>query len=162
MKKKIIGLLIGLHLFFIVTVAVHLYDFMRRYSFFAPVTLVIDYYSSVTFNSRNFGFFAPDVAGDWNVIMKLTDNKKNHSVRRFETTNREMKNKFYSMTGHFGSSDDSMDLFARSWALKIMNEMPEIIEVQVEVYENMIPTMKEYQKGKRISRKFLYSATFTL
>ena len=66
------------------------------------------------------------------------------------------------MIGHFAESETTNDLFARSWALKAMNENPDIVEVRVEVTQNLIPNMQEYRQGRRIEPKFLYRTTFNL
>ena len=57
-------------------------------------------------------------------------------------------------------SDAAMDLFARSWALKAMNENRDVRRVDVVVTQNYIPTMKEWRDGKRIEPQLFYRTTF--
>jgi hypothetical protein len=73
-----------------------------------------------------------------------------------------MRTKFYSMTGHFNESDDNMDLFARSWAVKIMNDDVHASRVDITVSQNQLPTMAEYARGRRIRATPIYRTTFTL
>lgn len=160
MKNKIIAVAIGLHFLLIIMVATHLEKWIRRWSILAPITILNDYYSAITFTNRNFGFFAPSVTSDWNIHLLLTNKLKVERNYTFNLHTHEMKLKMYSMTGHFGESKDTMDLFARSWALKAMNEHPDITQVDVEVTQNYIPTMEEYRQGKRITADLLYRTTF--
>jgi hypothetical protein len=160
--RRTAAFLIGLHFFFVISVATHLHDWMSRYPLLAPITIPTYYYSAITFANRNFGFFAPQVHSDWNVRLTLTDRADHRHVEEFRPGTREMRVKLYSMTGHFTSNDDSMDLFARSWALKAMNENPNVVRVDVEVTQNRIPTMAEYRRGQRIGQEFLYRTRFDL
>jgi hypothetical protein len=175
MKQRIIALAIGIHFFFVIAVATHLDEWIQSQSLLVPIAVLNDYYSTITFTNRNFGFFAPDVTSDWNILLVLTDSRGqkrtylplNDKARKikpkssFATSNQEMNVKMYSMLGHFGRSRDMMDLFARSWALKAMNENPDVTQVDIEVTQNYIPTMNEYRQGKRIYSEFLYRTTFT-
>jgi len=160
--RSIIGALIAVHFFFIISVASHLHDLLGKWPVFAPVTALTDYYSAITFANRNFGFFAPSVTSDWNTDFKLTS--ATGQVRRWalRLPNREMHVKMYSMIGHFGESDATMDLFARSWSVKAINENPGVVRVDVVVTQNYIPTMAEYRAGKRIQALPYYRTTFTL
>jgi hypothetical protein len=162
MKRRLIGGLIGLHFFFVLSVVSHLHDWMGRHPRFALVSAATHYYSAVTFTNRNFGFFAPAVTPDWNVRLLLTDGSGRTREERFAPPNREMAIKMYSMTGHFGGSDTSMDLFARSWAVKALNAHPEAVRVDVEVMQNRLPSMAEYRQGRRIGQELLYRTTFEL
>jgi hypothetical protein len=160
MKRKIITLGIALHFFFILSVVTHLHDHLGRRPLLLPITLPTDYYSAITFTNRNFGFFAPSVTSDWNIQMTTTDTSGRKQQYTFNLPNREMKVKMYSMLGHFAESEDSMDLFARSWALKAMNENGDVTQVDVEITQNYIPTMKEYREGRRVEPQLFYRTTF--
>jgi|SRR5215471_5225726 len=161
-KRKLAAFAIGMHLFFIASVASHLHNWMAKQPGLRIVAGLEDYYSAITFTNRNFGFFAPDVTADWNVQLTMVDRAGNTRPYLFDLPNREMKVRVYSMTGHFAESDTMNDLFARSWALKAINENPDVVEVRVEVTQNYIPSMREYRQGRRIEPKFLYRTTFNL
>ncbi len=161
-KRRIIAVLIGLHFFFIIIVATHLYDVMSGWRFLTPVTALTDYYSAITFANRNFGFFAPSVTSDWNVRILLTSASGRVRPYAFILANREMHVKLYSMLGHFAEANSSMDLFARSWAVKAINENPDIVRVDVIVTQNYVPTMAEYRRGLRIKPLLFYRTTFKL
>ena len=160
--RRITAVLIGLHFFFVLSVVTHLHDWMGRQPALRVPYGLAHYYSAVTFTNRNFGFFAPRVTADWNVRLRLTDAAGRTRVERFTPRNREMAVKMYSMTGHFGGSDHSMDLFARSWALKAINENPGVVQVDVEVTQNRLPTMAEHRGGRGIEEELLYQTTFDL
>jgi hypothetical protein len=161
-KRKLVTFAIGLHLFFIISVASHLHNWLAKKPGLRIIAGLEDYYSAITFANRNFGFFAPEVTADWNVHLTMMDASGNTRPYVFRMPNREMEVRMYSMIGHFGETETSSDLFARSWALKAINENPDIREVHVEVTQNAIPTMKEYRNGRRIEPKFLYRTTFNL
>jgi hypothetical protein len=160
LKHKIVTIAIGLHFFLILIVVTHLEEWIRQSPLLLPITLVDDYYSAITFSNRNFGFFAPDVTSDWNIHLILTTRQGQQRNYAFILPNQEMKLRMYSMAGHFGESDDIKDLFARSWALKAINENPDVRQVDVEVSQNNIPTMEEYRQGKRITSDLIYRTTF--
>lgn len=160
MKYKIIAVAIGLHFLLIMMVVTHLEEWIKQWPLLSPITVLNDYYSAITFANRNFGFFAPSVTSDWNIHLVLSNKLKAKRNYIFNLHSHEMKLKVYSMSGHFGQNNDTMDLFARSWALKAMNEHPDVIQVDVEVTENNIPTMEEYRQGKRITADLLYRTTF--
>jgi hypothetical protein len=160
MKSRLLVLGIGIHFFLILTVVTHLDEWMGQFSALNLISALDNYYSAVTFTNRNFGFFAPEVTSDWNVQLFLTDRLGHKRTYSFNLENREMKVKMYSMLGHFGDSEDTMDLFARSWALKAINENPGVTQVDIEVKQNYIPSMAEYRQGKRITANLLYRTTF--
>lgn len=66
------------------------------------------------------------------------------------------------MTGHFAERTDHMDLFARSWAVKAMNENPDVVRVDIAVTQNVVPGMAEWRAGKRIEARPFYETTFSL
>ncbi len=162
LKRKAAVLAIGAHFFFIISVVTHLHDWMSKKPILGLFTAATDYYSAVTFTNRNFGFFAPGVTSDWNVQLTMVDGSGNARPYAFVLPNREMRVKMYSMSGHFAETDTSMDLFARAWALKAINENPGIVRVHVEITQNYIPTMEEYRQGRRIERQPFYRTTFDL
>lgn len=161
-KRGLVAASIGLHFFFIVSVVTHLHDWMGDRPLLGLITAATDYYSAVTFTNRNFGFFAPSVTSDWNLRLTLTDMSGHTRDYSLSLPNREMKVKMYSMLGHFSENEDSMDLFARSWAVKAINENPDVIQVDVEITQNYIPTMKEYREGRNLSAELFYRTTFDL
>lgn len=157
-KRRIAAAAIALHFFFVLDVVTHLHDWTTRHA--EPVALLTTYYSAITFSNRNFGFFAPQVSGDWNLSMTMTDIRGRQRPFSFAAPNSEMRVKLYSLLGHFTESDTAMDLFARSWALKAMNENRDVRRVDVVVTQNTIPTMKEWRAGKRIEPQLFYRTTF--
>jgi hypothetical protein len=159
-KRRIVAAAIGLHFFFVLDVVTHLHDWTADHARLQPVAMLTSYYSSITFSNRNFGFFAPQVSGDWNLSMTMTDVHGRQRPFSFATPNSEMRVKLYSLIGHFTQSDTTMDLFARSWALKAINENPDVRRVDVVVTQNYIPSMKEWREGKRIEPQLFYRTTF--
>ena len=162
MKRRIAAGAIGLHFFLVLSVVTHLEEWMGKKPWLGPVVALIDYYSAVTFSNRNFGFFAPAVTSDWNLALTTTDASGRRQPYSLPIPNREMKVKMYSMLGHFQANEDTMDLFARSWAVRVMNEDSDVVQVDVEVTQNYIPSMKEYREGRRIEPKPFYRTTFDL
>jgi hypothetical protein len=148
------------HLTTMLTVVLHLDELMARHQFWQLPLALLDRYSMVTFANRNFGFFAPSVTPDWNLRLVTTDSTGGKIVCRLPLPSREMEVKMYSMLGHFGESNDTMDLFARSWAVYVVNHHPGVVRVDVEVTRNYIPSMDEYRHGRRIAPQPFYSTTF--
>lgn len=160
--RTLIPLAIALHFLMILAVVTHSDEWMAGLSAWQPIVSVLDRYSMITFANRNFGFFAPSVTPDWNLhITSITTSGKRRSYR-FRTPSREMEVKMYSMLGHFGESEDMQDLFARSWAVHVMNDDPDVVSVEIEVTRNFIPSMSEYREGKRIHGEPYYKTTFNL
>lgn len=162
LRRKAVAVAIATHFFFVISVASHLHDWMGKKPILGVLTAATEYYSAITFSNRNFGFFAPAVTSDWNVQLTMVDGNGNSRPYSFSLPNREMKVKMYSMSGHFAEGDTSMDLFARAWALKAINENPGIVRVHVEITQNYIPTMEEYRRGRRIEVQPFYRTTFDL
>lgn len=159
-RRRIVAAAIAIHFFFLLNVVTHLHDWTAGHPQLLPVAALTSYYSAITFSNRNFGFFAPQVTGDWNLSMTMTDVHGRQRPFSFATPNSEMRVKLYSLLGHFTESDTAMDLFARSWALKAMNENRDVRRVDVVVTQNYIPTMKEWRDGKRIEPYLFYRTTF--
>lgn len=160
LKRRVLATAIGVHFFFVLSVVSHLHDWMDRHQPFALIAGLTNYYSAITFSNRNFGFFAPQVTSDWNLSLTMTDRNGRKRPFAFAIPNSEMRIKRYSLIGHFAESDTSMDLFARSWALKALNENPDVVRVDVVVTQNYMPTMKEWRDGKRIAPYAFYRTTF--
>lgn len=159
---RLAALAIGAHFFFILSVVTHLNEWIGRSWWLAPVTVAIDYYSEITFANRNFGFFAPSVTSDWNLEITVTDTAGRTRPYSLIHPSREMELKLYSMIGHSSESDDLADLFARSWALKAVNENPDVYRVDVAITQNRIPTMAQYRRGQRIAQEPYYRTAFIL
>lgn len=160
LRRLLVTTAIGLHFLFVLSVVSHVHDWMLRSSTWRPVAFFTEYYSSLTFANRNFGFFAPAVTADWNLRLLMTSDMGEQRPYEFHLPNREMKVKSYSMLGHFAESNTSMDLFARSWALKAMNENPDVVRVDVVVTQNYIPAMEEFRRGGRIVPQPYYRTRF--
>lgn len=159
---RLAALAIGAHFFLIVSVVTHLNEWIGRQWWLAPVSAAIDYYSAITFANRNFGFFAPNVTGDWNLELTVTDTTGRQRPYSLVQPSREMKLKLYSMIGHSSESNDVNDLFARSWALRAVNENPDVYRVDVVITQNRIPSMGQYRRGQRITQGPYYRTAFVL
>jgi hypothetical protein len=154
------SLAIGLHFALILIVVTHLDDYMASRPEWQAILSTVNRYSMITFANRNFGFFAPSVSPDWNIeIMDFDADGHGHQFQ-LPLPSREMEVKMYSMLGHFSDSEDTMDLFARSWAVYAMNAEPDTARVTIRVTRNNLPTMEEFRTGKRASTEFFYSTTF--
>lgn len=162
LKTTLIGLALALHTFFVLSVVTHLHDWLSQRPQFQPITALTEFYSAITFTNRNFGFFAPTVNSDWNLRILATDDDGKRFLYSLPTPNREMRVKLYAMLGQFNQNDNTMDLFARSWAVYVMNHSPRVVRVDILVTQNHLPTMAEYRAGKRISEYPVYRTTFEL
>jgi hypothetical protein len=160
--SRVAGVGVGLHFFFVLSVVTHLSDWHGDQPAAAPLNSAMAYYDALTFSNRNFGFFAPEVTGDCIVELTETDRHGRSSRRKMAAAQREMQIKQYAMVGAFLASDDSMDLFARSWALNAVNRNPDLVQVDLEVRQNVLPSMAEYRAGMRIRARLLYQTTFRL
>lgn len=151
---------LAIHFSFILIVLLHLDDVMSHRSNWRGTFSAVNSYSMVTFANRNFGFFAPGVTPDWNVDCTTFDEQGTGRAFAFLAEGGEMKVKMYSMLGHFAENDDTMDLFARSWAAYVMNARPGTVRVTIDVTRNVLPSMQEYREGRRITREPFYKTTF--
>lgn len=151
---------IAAHFGFVLAEVTHLSTWLAQSGRFRPFVIAAEYYSAVTFANRNFGFFAPTVTPDWNLRMRTTDASGTREEFSFALLGREMEVKMYSMLGRFSENDDTMDLFARSWSVYAMNHKPDARKVEIEVTRNVIPSMREYERGVRVSDQPFYRTTF--
>lgn len=160
--RIVAALAITFHFATILVVVTHLNELLVKTDWGGPVMGVSNIYSQTTFSNRNFGFFAPGVTPDWNLHITTVDEQG--VPRQFElpAPSREMQVKHYSMVGHAVENDDTMDLFARSWAVYAMNHTPEAVSVEVLITRNTIPSMAEYRDGQRIASHQIYRTTFEL
>ena len=158
--RPIVRAAIAFHFLMILVVVTHANEMMQGSPWSRPLLGVIDYYSLVTFANRNFGFFAPEVTPDWNI--EVLTRTQSGQERRFDfpLRGREMEVKNYSMLGHFAEDNDTMDLFARSWAVYALNHDPDGVAVKINVTRNQIPSMDEYRRGERIRPTPFYRTTF--
>lgn len=157
--KILVRILIIIHFFFILLTVTHLHKFINN-----PIVLgVNDAYSAFTYTNRCFGFFAPEVGNDLVIRMNMS-NKKQSLQYHIRRDNFEMRTRLYSLAGHFAEDNQqsTMDLFARSWGLKCLNEYPEMEKVNIVVLQNNIPTMSQYVQGKHITQDTIYSTDVEL
>lgn len=154
------GAAVALHLFFVLLVATHGRDRLAGWPAARPLVAASDLYESLTLANRNFGFFAPDVTGDLVVRCVLVDARGGRRAWSFRPPNREMQVRLYSMAGHFSQDPDTRDLFARSWAVRALNENPDALRVEIDVAQHVIPTMDEFRRGGRIAERAFYATSF--
>ncbi len=160
MTRRVLGGVAALHFLLILAVVTHARAAMAGRRAFAPLAAASDLYATLTLANRNFGFFAPDVGGDLVVRCVLVDGTGRRRPWSFPASNRELQIRFYSMTGHFAQEGDTMDLFARSWAVRALNENPDATRVEIDVTQHEIPTMAEYRRGRRIEERPFYATSF--
>ncbi len=158
----LVGMCIVLHFAMILIVVTHLNEVLFDTPLARPVIVCSDLYSQVTFSNRNFGFFAPSVTPDWTVYIATVNEKGDRMPFKLKCPNREMEVRLYSMVGHFTEDDATMDLFARSWAVYAMNRVEDSVGAEISISRNIIPSMKEYRDGGRISSVPMYRTTFEL
>lgn len=156
--KRIRRTAIIIHFLIVIITVSHLYEVIH----WRPLSSLMEAYSSVTYTNRNFGFFAPTVNEDFNLNLRVF--KNNDSIGHnflFPVPNTENKIRFSTMLWHFteGNSDSQMDLYAKSWGVYCMNMDNTITKVRISVSKNYIPTMSEYNEGKRISQNLYYQTT---
>ena len=161
-SRRVAALAIALHFFFVLLVVTHGRDRLEGVPALRPVAAASDLYATLTLANRNFGFFAPDVSPDLVVSCVLVDAEGRRRAWTFAPQNREMQIRIYSMTGHFAQLPDTMDLFARSWAVRAMNENPDVVRVEIAVSVHDIPTMAGYRQGRRMVERPLYATSFDL
>lgn len=155
MKRIVIRSLVIIHLLVVVITVTHVHGKLGY--LYGGLN---DIYCAYTNTNRCFGFFAPEVYSDLTPRMVMYNkNSDRKYLYHFANPNFETRMRLYSLMGHFGEDNDSiqMNLFTRSWGLKAFNEHPNVSMIDVIVYRNMIPTMKEYEKGKRLYLDFFYS-----
>ncbi len=151
---------IAAHFLFILCEVTHLTGWMARTGSFRTFLALGEYYGALTFANRNFGFFAPEVTPDWNLRMTTTDEHGTRETFALTPTGREMEVKMYSMLGRFSESDDTMDLYARSWSVYAMNHVEDARKVEIEVTRNVLPSMAEYRAGARVSAQNFYRTVY--
>jgi hypothetical protein len=147
-------LLVTIHLAVVVITVSHLHENINN-RFFKPLN---NLYSAYTNTNRCFGFFAPEVYNDLSLEI-IEDNGALRKKYLFNNPNFETRVRYYSLMGHFGENYDTvqMSLFARSWALKVFTDDPQIKAIDVNVNWNNIPSMREYLKGRRIYPTLFYA-----
>ena len=160
--RVLVAIGISLHFAMILVVVTHLNEIVTGLPVARPALAASDLYSQVTFSNRNFGFFAPSVTPDWNVDITTVTAKGERRAFKLPCPNREMEVRLYSMVGHFTQDDDTMDLFARSWAVYAMNHVDDAVRVDIAISRNIIPSMRQHRDGVRIDSVPMYRTTFEL
>lgn len=164
--KGALGCAVVLHFAFVLSDVTHLTDFLNRRAkvsdniVYKIWNTAADYYGSLTFANRNFGFFAPKISADWAVQVTLADAAGQESEYRFELPSAEMEFKAYAMLGHFAASDSRMDLLSRFWSARAMRHAPGTRKVEVQVSRRVLPSMEEYRGGARVRKEQFYRTTF--
>lgn len=151
-------ILILIHFGLVFITVTHLFELIN----WNQLSSVVGLYSSYTYANRNFGFFAPTVNEDY--VLNLKVYQKNDSVGHpflLNQPNLESKIRYLTMLWHFseGNSKSQMDLFARSWGLYCMNTDSSVNQVLITVRKNIIPTMKQFREGKRVTKNLYYQTT---
>lgn len=151
--KYVYRTLIIAHFSFVILTVSHLYTYIKN----PVVSALNEMYSAITYSNRCFGFFAPDVGSDLVVDMKMSDGNRSLPYSLLKN-NFEVKTRIYSLGGNFaqGNHRPTMDLFAQSWGLKCLNENPGMKKVTVLVLSNVIPDIKSFSKGARITQDSVY------
>lgn len=144
---------IVVHFLIVIFTVSHVYEYVS-----SPFSMgMVYYYSAITYTNRCFGFFAPNVGSDLKIEMKVFAEGDTFDYA-LSKENFEVKTRIYSLGGNFATDNDQsvMDLFARSWGLKAINENPGVEKVNIVVFQNMIPTHKDFRAGARIRKDSLY------
>lgn len=164
--KCFVGAAIFLHFAFLISDVTHLTNLLNRREKLTESSVLrlwnsaADYYGSLTFSNRNFGFFAPKITSDWVVEMALSDATGRQSEHQFEILSKEMEFKAYAMLGHFAASDSRMDLLSRFWSARAMQSVPGTRKVEVKVSRRVLPSMAEHRAGKRVHKEQFYRTVF--
>jgi hypothetical protein len=123
----------------------------------------MEIYSSISYTNRQFGFFAPTVNDDFTLSLRVFKNTSDTVGDQFYLTgsNSEKRIRLSTMLWHFaeGNNNVQMDLYARSWGVYCMNNNKAINKVIISIYKNYIPTMSEYEKGRKPNQTLYYQTT---
>jgi hypothetical protein len=116
-------------------------------------------YGALSGSDNGYGFFAPSVSSQLRVTFSMTDS----AGRRWTDVlarghNREADLRIGGIVS-MSSSEEWRRGLAASWAARMFGSHPEASQVviRIEVYD--VPSMAEYQEGKRPEWNTVYEAT---
>jgi hypothetical protein len=154
------GVAIAIHFSLILLQATPLNAWLAAAPAFDPLFAVARYYRGISFANRNFRFFAPAVADDLRLSIRLADAEGNQREHHFEDASRELQLAARAMLDHASDSADRMEEFARAWADHAMRAQPDVTAATVQIYRVLVPSMAQYRAGQRMQEQLVYARRF--
>jgi hypothetical protein len=158
-KWLVVKVLIVLHVGMLVLTATRLNGYIPKHRFTRPIANLVTLYSKVTLNNQRFAFFAPTIPTYLTPKVVCTRYDGSLIEYKFPLPNREVQVRFNKMIRNFNTKENRAPL-SLSLANYIKLRNPDISRVDLYLYENFTPTMKEYRRGKRTEQKLYYKASY--
>ena len=165
MFRKIVYLLCVFHFSLISLTIFHGLDNTTPNTFMERPLAVL---TAINYSAWRFGFFTPNVGNSTQVDIKLggrNGEERHYSTAEdfaFFTHHHESANRFYGHKVH--STKDSLfqDLAARSICTYVLNEHPEMNQIQFSMKGIRYPEMRAFTRDSAILREDHYSVFFSL
>lgn len=138
--------------------------FKVNWSQFGAPGKLIAFYANLSGADGRYGFFSPNIPGQFLVNFNLKDKNGNIETKRIEENiPREVSIRYGNMLRLLMKAAKSSKLkrsITASLAAHIFNRNPNTKSVEVVVFSVILPTSKQYRNGLRKSEKEIYRAEF--
>ena len=109
---------------------------------------------------RDYSFFAPRVGTDLRAAFLLEFQSGETKVFSFTSNNREANFRYNNIVVSSMRDERGRDLFARSWAAKVLGEQTDAKKVTIVVESMDLPKMQEFKQGVQPEWRLVYVGTF--
>ncbi|WP_221392558.1 hypothetical protein [Dyadobacter sp. NIV53] len=155
-KQIAIIILVFFHL---VTVALFVWSGSVRNSTNDLVSLGRSYLN-LSGSFRDYAYFAPSIANDLRAGFLVEDFDRKTSFIDFVSDNKEIGFRYNSVIASSMGGEKQRDLLAQSWAAFILGNQANAKNVTVVSQAYILPSMQDYQNGKRPAWKTIYLGKF--
>lgn len=163
MKKIIRKLLwpgIAFHFLVVILSITHIQERLCEKS--AVIDTILSFYSQASYAVIAYPFFAPKMEDGYEVYFDLYQDEVFIKRIGLPMENQEVRVMMNSLEHNFDVSEATQDLYARSWALYLLNKYPTISMIKIQLFRVAYPTMSEFKQGHRLTQKPHYQTTIKL
>lgn len=156
LKHKLLYAIAALHLFMVTLYAAHFAEWSNNENtFIKALSSVGDY----TGSNNIFSFFAPGLSDQPYVVYATKDQEGKEKVIDLQGDSPDFTNRINNIYGYL-TLEEARPVFAASLANFIFTQYPNAEKVRIAMVVQKIPTMKEFEEGKRCQWRFWFHRDF--
>ena len=129
-----------------------------------PVRQVLATYLHIAGIETGYGYFAPNVPGSYKLVFELhyPDGRIEYELPRVNSTAAGLR--VAGLLDKIGRTpyDDLRELLVKMLAQSIWRQHPEVKTIRAVFGSTRLPSLSEFERGKRESYDFLYAYDFSL
>jgi hypothetical protein len=131
---------------------------------FNPVREALNTYVQLAGIETGYGYFAPNVPGNYTLVFELhyPDGRVEYELPSVRSTAAGLR--IAGLLDNIGRTpyDALREILVKGMAQSVWREHPELESVRAIVGSARLPTVREFEEGKRASYEFLYGYDFSL